>query len=139
MISILTNLYDEKLRSFRLTQLLENKSKSAEEIAEQNDLVEQKFQAEEMRKDPEYTDMIRDFAKGYFHSEDIDFVIGTIYGMAAQGISKRDMEPERKEKMLRMCANMWFHIRNEAIAEMRKNMSRPMEQPQPGNQTNNKQ
>lgn len=129
MTSVLTNLYDEKLKAYRLNQLLENKNKSSEEIQELNALVEEKTKAEEMTNDPEYADMISDFTKGYSLSEDIDFVLGTFYGMSAQGILKKEMDDERKKKMLKMCASMWFSIRNASIKELKKNMNSPMEQP----------
>lgn len=131
MTEVLTNLYDEKLKAYRLKQLLENKNKSAEEISELNELVEEKTQAEEMTSDPEYADMISDFTKGYSTSEDIDFVIGTFYGMNAQGILKKDIDDDKKKKMLKMCASMWFGIRNASIKELKKNMNSPMEQPKP--------
>lgn len=131
MRSVLTNLYDEKLKAYRLKQLLENKGKSSEEISELNALVEEKTYAEEMANDPEYAEMISDFTKGYAHSDEIDFVLGTIYGMFAQGILKKDIDDDKKKKMLKMCAGMWFGIRNASIKELKKNMNSPMEQPKP--------
>lgn len=131
MTEVLQNLHEQKLKAYRLQQLLDNKDKSAEEIKELNELVEEISWAKEMRDDPEYTEMIRDFTSGYFYSEDVDFVIGTLYGISAQGILKKEMDDEKKKKMLKACANMWFDIRNEAIKELNKKMHSAMEQPKP--------
>lgn len=131
MTAVLTNLYDEKLKAYKLNQLLENKNKSSAEIQELNTLVEEKTQAEEITRDPEYAEMISDFRSGYFYSEDIDLVIGTVYGMNAHRIMKKDINDDKKEKMLKLCAKMLIGIRNASLKELKKKINSSMEQPQP--------
>lgn len=129
MKEILTNLFDAKIKTFRLRQLLEIKEKSPEEISEQNMLVEEMDFANEMSRQNEYSEMISEFTSGYSTCEDIDFVIGTIYGMHASIILKKYIDEEKKKKMLKLSAKMWFDMREAMIKQLAKNTRFSTDQP----------
>lgn len=130
-MEILSNLYSAKLKAYRLQQLLSNKEKTSEEVLEQNALVDELEWARDMKKEPEYIGLIEEFVKACSCSEDIDFITGTFYGISAQGIFKKEIDDERKEKMLKLCAQMWLDLRNETIKQLEKNQRSSMEQPKP--------
>lgn len=130
---IFSCIYEERKKLERLEALLKIKDKTLEQIQEQNELVEEKDRADEMLKAPEIkemVDLIINEAKALSETE-IDFVLGSLYGMLIQISLRKDYPEERKYMFIRMYCRTVLQLRRVVIREMHKNRIRTIDPPLP--------
>lgn len=121
-LSIFQYLQEERRKIFRLQTLLAKKDKSSEEIKEQNVLVDEKCKAEEMMDDPEYKVLMKDIGESlaYFSIEDVDFMMGSIYGSTIHKISDKYSDEEYKDKRIRFTTRFYLQGRDVIIKQIKE-------------------
>jgi hypothetical protein len=117
---IFSCIHDQRLRAHRIEQLMQKENKSAEEIAEL--IILQGEDGEIKKEDSDDMEaLINDFAgdAGRILSvEDVDFLIGTIYGMLVQRTLDKKLDQEDTDKRIKFSAQLFIQLRNKVVKRM---------------------
>lgn len=127
--TIFSCVHEERLKALHLEQLLSKENKSAGEIQEMNELVAEKKLADEMAKeDVDFIEAVMEETK-YLSVEDVDFMIGTIYGMSLRRTMDKDWDEQKKNKRIKLTAQMFLQMRQGIIEKIKRERIPSSEKP----------